>query len=73
MGGALSKLTPTEMFTDDAKAVIAQVEARERSRVERADWFKRFAYVQSDDAYFDLVDRVLISRRAFDATYRGIM
>jgi hypothetical protein len=73
IGGALSKLTPTSMFSDDAKAVIAQVEARERSRVERNDWFKRFAYVQSDDAYFDLVDRVLISRRAFDATYRGIM
>jgi hypothetical protein len=73
MGGALSKLTPTAMFTDDAKAVIAQVEARELGRVERSGWHERFAYIQTDDAYFDLVERREITRRAFDSTYRGVM
>ena len=72
MQGALQKLSPTEFFTDDAKAVIAEVERKELGRVEKAGWFERFAYIQSDDSYFDLQDRREISRGTFNALFRHI-
>jgi len=72
MDGALSKLTPTEAFPDAAAEVIAEVERKELGRLEKADWFTRFAYIQTDDAYFDLQDRRELSRQAFNATFRHI-
>ena len=72
MESALSKLTPTEAFPDAAAAVVAEVERRELGRVEKEGWWERFAYVQDDDAYFDLVDRREISRGTFNAVFRHI-
>lgn len=72
MESALSKLTPTEAFPDAAAAVIAEVERKEMGRLAKAEWFERFAYLQDDDAYFDMVERRYISRSAFNATFRHI-
>lgn len=72
MAAALEKLTPTEMFSDEAKRLVEQVQRAELGRLERADWYRRFAYIQSDEAYFDMVDRREISRGTFDALYRHI-
>ena len=72
MAGALSQLAPTEAFPDAAAAVIAEVERKELGRLEKAEWFERFAYIQTDDAYFDLADRRELSRGAFNATFRHI-
>lgn len=72
MEHTLSKLTPTEMFTDDAAKVIAEVERKELGRVERAKWYERFAYIQDDESYFDLIDRREISRATFNALFRHI-
>jgi hypothetical protein len=44
----------------------------ELGRVERREWYKRFAYVQNEDSFFDLVDRREVSRAAFNALYRHI-
>ena len=72
MGGALSKLKPTDAFPDRAAEIIEEVERKEVGRVEKASWFKRFAYLQADDAYFDLQERVQISRQSFNALFRHI-
>ena len=72
MTDALEKLEPTEFFSDDAAAVIAEVDQKELGRIEKAGWYDRFAYVISDHAYFDLHDRREISRQAFDALYRHV-
>lgn len=72
MESALSKLTPSDMFTDDAAAVIAEVERKELGRVEKAQWFERFAYIQDDESYFDMQDRREISRQTFNALFRHI-
>lgn len=72
MGGALSKLKPTDVFPDRAAEIIEEVERKEVGRVEKASWFKRFAYLQADDAYFDLQERVQISRQSFNALFRHI-
>lgn len=72
MNNALSKLEPSDMFSHDADAVIAEVERKELGRIEKADWYSRFAYIQEDDAYFDLVERREISRSTFNALYRHI-
>jgi len=69
-GDALSKITPTEEFPNEAAEVIQEVERRELGRVEKAGWYERFAYVVDDDAYFDLVERQEITRTAFNALYR---
>ncbi len=65
-------ITPTEMFSDEAAQRIAEVERKELGRIERADWFKRFAYVVSDDTYFDMVYRREITRGAFNALFRHV-
>lgn len=72
MDSAIAKLTPTATFPDAAAEVIAEVERKELGRLEKAEWFERFAYIQTDDAYFDLQDRRELSRGAFNATFRHI-
>ncbi|MEK9809190.1 MAG: DNA-primase RepB domain-containing protein, partial [Candidatus Nanopelagicales bacterium] len=72
MDSALSKLTPTEAFPDAAAEVIREVDLREMGRLERAGWFQRFAYVEDDDAYFDLESRRELRRSTFNAVFRHI-
>ena len=72
MDHALSKLTPTAMFKDEASAVVAEVERKELGRIEKADWYDRFAYIIDDDSYFDIRDRKEISRGSFNAIFRHI-
>ena len=72
MSTTLSKLTPSDMFSHDAEAVIAEVERKELGRVEKSAWYERFAYVQDDEAYFDMQDRREISRSTFNALFRHI-
>jgi len=66
------KLTPNQHYPDEAKARTKQVELQELGRMEKAQWYERFAYLQNEDAYFDLVKRREMSRRAFTAVFRHI-
>ena len=72
MSNTLSKITPSDMFSHDAEAVIAEVERKELGRVEKSAWYERFAYVQDDEAYFDMQDRREVSRSTFNALFRHI-
>jgi hypothetical protein len=72
MTGALSKLQPTEAFPDRAAEIVAQVERKQLGRIEKAEWFTRFAYIQNDDSYFDMVERREVSRSSFNAIFRHI-
>jgi hypothetical protein len=72
MEAALSKITPTEEYPDETAKVIEEVERRELGRVEKSQWYERFAYVVSDDAYFDLNERQEIARSAFNALFRHV-
>lgn len=66
------KITPTEAFPDEAAAIVKEVERKEAGRLEANEWFTRYAYVQSDDSYFDMVLRREIPRNVFNALYRHI-
>ena len=72
MESALSKLQPTEAFPDAAAEVVAEVERKELGRLEKDGWYTRFAYLQDDDAFFDLSERHEVSRQSFNAIYRHI-
>lgn len=72
MNGALSKLTPSEAFPDRAAEIVAEVERKQMGRIEKAEWFKTFAYIQSDDCFFHMGERREISRTTFNAIYRHI-
>ncbi len=72
MDSALSKLTPTPDYPDEAARIIAEVDRKELGRVEKAEWWGRFAYIQDDDAYFDMQDRRELSRGTFNALFRHI-
>ena len=72
MSRTLDKLAPTPEYPDRAAEIIAEVDRKELGRVEKAGWYERFAYVLSDDCFFDLVDRREISRHAFNALFRHI-
>lgn len=72
MDQALSKIAPTEAFPDAGAAIIAEVERKELGRVEKEGWYERFAYIQDDDAYFDMNDRREIGRGTFNALFRHI-
>jgi len=64
--------TPTPEQSADAQAVIAEVERREAGRVEQSGWYERFAYLHTDDGYFDLQERRQYSRSNFNAVFRHI-
>jgi hypothetical protein len=72
MDSALSKISPTEAFPDEAAAIIAEVERKELGRVEKTQWYERFAYIQDDESFFDMQDRREISRSTFNALFRHI-
>ena len=72
MESALSKLQPTAEYPDVAAEVVAEVERKELGRIEKDGWYERFAYLQDDDAYFDLSERHEVSRASFNAIYRHI-
>lgn len=72
MSSALAKLTPTTMYTDVAAEIVRETERKELGRLEKADWYERFAYVQEDESYFDLQDRREVSRATFNALFRHI-
>ena len=59
MDAALSKLEPTDDFPDAAEMLIAESDRKQSIRDEKAAWYERYAYVQEDDAYFDLIDQRL--------------
>jgi len=67
MNEALSKLTPTSAFPDEAARVIEEVERKELGRVDKASWYERFAYIVTEDSYFDMDERRVYSRSAFNA------
>jgi len=69
---ALSKLQPTAAFPDVVADVVAEVERKELGRLEKDGWYERFAYLQDDDAFFDLVERHEVARYSFNAIYRHI-
>ena len=64
------KITPTDAYPDQAAAIVREVERKEAGRLEKAEWFERFAYVQSDDSYFDMVTRREVPRNVFNALFR---
>lgn len=68
----IEKLTPTAAFPNEAAARIAETEAKQAGREERAEWHNRFAYIVDDDAYFDRQTCSEISRRAFNALFRHV-
>ena len=74
MESTLAKLTPSDMFgrDSDAAAAIAAVERKEIGRVEKAAWYERFGYIISDEAYFDMQERSLVTRGGFNALFRHI-
>lgn len=72
MDQTLSKLTPTEAFPDKGAEVIAEVEKKQLDRVEKESWYERFAYIENEDAFFDMVDRREISRGTFNALFRHV-
>ena len=72
MGKALEKLTPSDMFQATSDTLIAEIEEKELGRIEKSEWYERFAYVEEDDAYFDLRERREVSRGTFNALYRHI-
>jgi hypothetical protein len=66
------KISPTEAFPDEAAARVREVEKKEAGRLEQSEWFERFAYIQSDDCYFDMVTRQEIARNVFNALFRHV-
>ena len=72
MNVALSKLTPNDVYRDTASELIAEVERKELGRIEKSDWYKRFAYIQDDESYFDMQDRREVSRQTFNALFRHV-
>jgi hypothetical protein len=72
MNMALSKLTPNEVYRDTAAELIAEVERKELGRIEKANWYERFAYIQDDESYFDMQDRREVSRQTFNALFRHV-
>jgi len=72
MAGALGKISPTTAFPDETIEIIREVNRKEMGRLEKAEWYERFAYIMSDDAYFDMMERREIMRKSFNAVFAHI-
>lgn len=72
MAATVGRLTPPPEMAAGAAAVVAEVERAEAARTEKADWWERFAYIVSDDGYFDLRERRQFTRQNFNALFRHV-
>ena len=74
MATTLAKITPGDLFSagTEAGALIAAVARKEIGRVEKGGWYERFAYLLSDEAYFDMQERAHLTRGVFNALFRHI-
>jgi len=72
MAATVGKLAPPPEMAAQTAAVVAEVERAEAARTEKADWWDRFAYIVSDDGYFDLRERRQFTRTNFNALFRHI-
>ncbi len=52
--------------------ILNEIKERDISKLTPAQWFGRFAYVRSEDSYFDMVERRELSRQSFNAMYRHV-
>ena len=68
----LEKLEPNDAYPNEAKARQLEVEHKQISRLQKADWYKNFAYILSDDSYFEFAHRREISRGNFNALFRHV-
>ena len=66
MAAAMAKLPAAPNPFVEALAAI------EKQRIEKETWFDRYAYLESDDAYFDTIARKVVTRAAFNAVYRHV-
>ena len=48
------------------------MERKELGRVEKKDWYERFAYISDDDSFFDIRDCRELGRTTFNAIYRHV-
>lgn len=64
----------TGVFSESssAEAIIAEVERKSAARTEKQKLHERFAYVASDNSYFDLFTRREYKRDVFDAMFRHL-
>ena len=72
LAAAVSRLDAPQELADEARAALRDIEKKEAGRLEIDSWFQRYAYVQSDDSFFDLVERRELDRFVFNATYRHV-
>jgi len=74
MATTLAKITPGDLFSagTEAGALIAAVARKEIGRVAKGGWYERFAYLLSDEAYFDMQERAHLTRGVFNALFRHI-
>lgn len=68
-----ARFTPTTAFGSEFDNIVAELEMREVSRVEKSSWYDRFLYISEGDCYFDKVSRREISRSAFNASFKHVM
>ena len=68
----LSGLKPTKEYPNVADEIKAETERKQAGRENRASWHSRFAYIISDDAYFDRKTCSEISRKAFNALFKHV-
>ena len=68
----LSGLKPTKEYPNVADEIKAETERKQAGRENRAGWHNRFAYIMVDDAYFDRHTCTEISRKAFNALFKGV-
>ena len=57
---------------EKADDMMDEVDQQTADQKERESWFDRYAYVKSDDAYFDTHTRAHVSRKSFNALYAGM-
>jgi len=69
MAAALSKLPTGVPMAEAAAEALAEVQAREHQRLQAAELHDHWAYVVSDDGYFNLDARTEVTRRSFNAIY----
>ncbi len=72
MSGALAKLVPTPAFPDPVAEIVAEVDQRQLGREQKEQLHERWAYLIGSDAFFDMIDRRVVTRQAFNAVYRHL-
>ena len=64
----MQKIEPNDKF-EFPQILIQQVQQRQKNRMDKREWFSRYAYMENSNGFYDMERGIFVPRNSFNALY----